>query len=133
MTPDYYCTPHGDLYDLWLTHFGEQAIKHHLLMSALEYLWRAPFKGSYLADLQKVSHIVDQLLAYGPLCAEDDEATLRTLAAKLGYGLVCLQQASGAPAPLPTEAVIAGLPCYLSPWPDTTIPQAPPLAPQEGE
>jgi len=66
MTPTYYRTgPDTDLYDLWRAHYGIETASRHLEMSALEYLYRAPQKGSYLADLAKVQTIIQRLLAWG--------------------------------------------------------------------
>lgn len=60
--PVYYRTNDYDLYKLFYDHFGAQATGNHLLMEAIQYLWRCQSKGTYIEDLIKTRVILDRLI-----------------------------------------------------------------------
>lgn len=64
MTPDYYRTPQGDLYELFLAHYGLDIASAHLEMAAIEYLWRLRHKGDYNGDLAKATGILHRLQSW---------------------------------------------------------------------
>lgn len=65
--PIYYLTHNGtkDTYDLLAEVFGEEALKAHMLMEAMQYLIRCRKKGSMAQDLEKVLGICRRLIAIG--------------------------------------------------------------------
>lgn len=64
--PHYYSViDDKDMYDLFLAHYGEEAMLKHLEMECLQYLWRCRSKGDsteYIKDIQKVHNITDRIL-----------------------------------------------------------------------
>ena len=69
MTPEYYQTGRGDLYEEFREHYGYMFASVHLLMEAQQYLFRCRSKGQYLSDLKKVKTIMERLIAW-----EEDNA-----------------------------------------------------------
>lgn len=63
-TPSYYLTGSGDLYDVCRAHVGYPAMRTHLRLSALEYLYRCEEKGDYRRDLEKAQVLLTRLLAW---------------------------------------------------------------------
>ncbi len=62
--PLYYLTRDGskDTYDILSQIFGEDVLKDHMLMEAVQYLFRCRKKGSMLHDLEKVVVICRRLM-----------------------------------------------------------------------
>jgi hypothetical protein len=61
-TPRYYAVLDGhDLYALFATQYGTDALLHHLEMEAIQYLWRARRKGQYATDIRKAHVILERI------------------------------------------------------------------------
>ncbi len=58
--PTYYTTPSGDLYDLFVHQFGVEAVRLHLVMQSIEYLYRYKLKGHALEDIDKVAWLMQR-------------------------------------------------------------------------
>lgn len=72
MTPAYYQSVQGDLYDEFVRDYGQEVVRLHLIMQAREYLKRAHQKGQRASDLGKVRVILARLLEWEE-AGEDEE------------------------------------------------------------
>ncbi len=110
-TPEYYRTPAGDLYDIWLFRFGTEAVRAHLEMCAMEYLYRAGLKGQYNDDIKKVNALLERIdtlphgrLGLGGIAVDYPLESVRAWCQAHGYGLVPSPVASPPAAPADPEA-----------------------------
>ncbi len=60
--PSYYQVKDKDLYSIFIEKYGLEAWKKHVIMEAIQYLWRVLDRGSFKDDIEKVIIICERIL-----------------------------------------------------------------------
>lgn len=102
--PQYYRTPIGDLFDLFMWKFGPEQVNAHMLMAAIEYLYRSQEKGGK-DDVRKAKCLLERILDEPNPAPKLSEKLVALWCEANHYGLV--RQASASP-PASDEAPSAG-------------------------